>query len=196
VDGPHLYRWRDLSSPADALLIRFRGDAFPTSSYVRDALKRWDPDSQPSPRTLRAILDETAERFSTMVRIVEVLACLALSLAILGIYGVVAFTVSQRTKELGIRMALGATKAMVVRLVLTSGARPIAWGIGAGTVLALVAAQSVAMLLRHAPVAVHPRDPVVFLDVALALGFVAFVAMLRPAWRAAAADPMRALREE
>jgi predicted permease len=195
VDSPHLYRWRDLSS-ADSLLIRFRGDAVTASSRIRDAIWRLDPDSQPSPRTLRAILDESAERFSTMVRMVGILAGLALSLAVLGIYGVVTFTVSQRTKELGIRMALGATKAMVVRLVLTSGARAIAWGIGAGILLAFVAAQAVATVLRHAPVSIQPKDPFAFLGVASALGLVAFAAMLRPAWRAAAADPMRALRDE
>src|SRR5579872_328082 len=196
ADGPHLYRWRDISLPADSLLIRFRGDASTTSSRVRDAIRRLDPDSQPSPRTLRAILNETAERFSTMVRMAGILAGLALSLAVIGIYGVVAFTVSQRTKELGIRMALGATKAMVVRLILTSGARAIAWGIGAGILLALVAAQAVATVLRHAPVSIQPKDPIAFFGVSSALGLIAFAAMLRPAWRAAAADPVRALRDE
>jgi hypothetical protein len=143
VDGPHLYRWRDMSHPVDSLLIRFRGDAMTASARVREATRQLDPDDQAWPRTLRTILDETAERFSTMVRMVGVLAGLALSLAILGIYGVVAFTVSQRTKELGIRMALGATKSAVV-----------------GSVLALVG----------------------------------FAAMLRPAWRAATADPIPCLR--
>ena len=155
-----------------------------------------DPDNQAWPRTLRTILDETAERFSTMVRMVGILAGLALSLAVLGIYGVVAFTVSQRTKELGIRMALGATKSTVIRLVLSSGARPIAWGIGVGTPLALVGTHAVATVLRHSPVAIQPKDPVTFLGVASLLGLVGCAAMLRPAWRAAAADPMRALRDE
>jgi predicted permease len=195
-DGPHLYRWRDISTPADALLIRFHGDTVAMSSRVRDALRRLDPDSQASPRTLRAILDDLAGRFSTMVRMVGILGALALSLAVLGIYGVVAFTVSQRTRELGIRMALGATKSMVVRLVLASGARAIAWGIAAGIGMALLAAQAVAIVLRHAPVAIHPRDPIAFVGVAVALALVAIAAMLRPAWRAAAADPVRALRDE
>lgn len=195
-DGPHLYRWRDLSSPLDSLLIRFHGDAVTTSARVRDVLRRLDPDSQAVPRTLRAILDDLAGRFSTMVRMVGILAVLALSLAVLGIYGVVAFTVSQRTKELGIRMALGATKSMIVRLVLTSGARAIAWGIAAGIAMALAAAQAVAIVLRRAPVAIHPGDPIAFGAVAATLALVALAAMLRPAWRAAAADPMRALRDE
>ena len=196
VDGPHLYRWRDLSAPVDSLLIRFQGDPLSAASRVRDAIRRLDPDSQVSPRTLRAILDQSAERFSTMVRMVEILAGLALSLAVLGIYGVVAFSVSQRGQEIGIRMALGATKAMVVRLVLNSGARPILWGILAGTGLAFGAASAVATVLRHAPVAIRPRDPITFLGVAILLALVAFAAMLRPAWNAAATDPMRALRDE
>lgn len=196
VDGPHLYRWRDLSGVVDSLLIHFRGNANTTASGVRDAIRRLDPDSQVSPRTLRAILDEAAERFSTMVWMMGILAGLALSLAVLGIYGVVAFTVSQRTKELGIRMALGATKAMVMRLVIVSGARPIAWGLGFGMLLAMVAAQGVATILRHAPVSIQPKDPTTFIGVAAGLGLVAIAAMLRPASRAAATDPMRALRDE
>lgn len=195
-DAPHLYRWRDNSTPADALLIRFHGDTVAMSTRVRDTLRRLDPDSQAAPRTLRAILDDLAGRFSTMVRMVGILGALALSLAVLGIYGVVAFTVSQRTRELGIRMALGATKSMVVRLVLASGARAIAWGIAAGIAMAVLAAQAVAIVLRHAPVSIHPTDPIAFIAVAAALGIVAIAAMLRPAWRAAAADPMRALRDE
>jgi putative ABC transport system permease protein len=196
VDGPHLYGWRDMTHPVDSLLIRFRGDAISTSAQVREAIKQMDPDNQAWPRTLRAILDETAERFSTIVRMVGVLAVLALSLAVLGIYGVVAFTVSQRTKELGIRMALGATKLTVIRLVLTSGARPIAWGIGIGTPLAMVGTQAVAAVLRHAPVSIQPKEPLTFVVVASALGLVGFAATLRPAWRSATADPMRALRDE
>ena len=196
ADGPHLYRWRDVSHPVDSLLVRFRGDAISTSGRVREAIQRLDPDNQAQPRTLRAILDETAERFSTTVRMVGLLAALALSLAVLGMYGVVAFTVSQRTKELGIRVALGATKSAVIRLVLASGAKPIAWGIAAGTPLALAGTQAVATVLRHAPVSIQPKDPLTFVAVATLLGLVGIAATLRPAWRAGAADPMRALRDE
>jgi len=72
VDGPHLYRWHDMSRPLDSLLIRFRGDAVTTSASVREEIRKLDADSQVWPRTLRAILDETAERFSTMVRMVGI----------------------------------------------------------------------------------------------------------------------------
>jgi ABC-type antimicrobial peptide transport system permease subunit len=157
---------------------------------------RLDREAQTSPRTLRAILDVRAERFPTMVRMVSVLAGLALSLAVLGIYGVVAFSVSQWSKELGIRRALGATRAMVLRVVLVSGARPIAWGIVVGSALALAAAQAIATPLRRSPVPIQPSGPIAFGAVAALLGLAAGAAMLRPAWRAAAADPVRALREE
>ena len=196
VDGPRLYRWRDLSSPVDTLLISFHGEPAAMSSRVREAIRRLDPESQAWPRTLREILDETAERFSPMIRMVGVLAALALSLAILGIYGVVAFTVSQRTKELGIRMALGATRAGVVHLVLTSGIRPIAVGILAGMPIAFGGAEAVAILLRNAPVSIQPKDPLTFLGVASLLVFAGIAAMLRPAWRAATSDPMHALRDD
>lgn len=93
-------------------------------------------------------------------------------------------------------MALGATKLTVIRLVLASGARPIAWGVGIGAPLALIGTQAVAAVLRHAPVSIQPRDPLTFLAVASVLGLVGLAAMLRPAWRAATADPMRALRDE
>jgi ABC-type antimicrobial peptide transport system permease subunit len=122
------HRWRDLSHPVASLLIRLRGDAVSTSARVRETIRGLNADNQAWPRTLRAILDETSERFSTMVRMVGVLAGLALSLAGLGIHGVVAFTASQRTKEFGIRVAVGATRSTLVRLVLASGVRPIAWG--------------------------------------------------------------------
>ena len=196
VDAPHLYRWRDMSRPVDSLLIRFRGDAALMSARLQEAIRQLDPDNQTSPRTLRAILDETAERFSMMVRMVGVLAGLALSLAVIGIYGVVAFMASQRMKELGIRMALGATKLTVIRLVLASGARPIAWGSGVGIPLALVGSQAVSTVLRNAPVSIQPRDPLTLLVMTSALWIIGFAAMLRPATRAAAADPMRALRDE
>jgi predicted permease len=196
VDGPHLYRWRDVSGRVDALLIRFRGDAITTSARVREVIRRLDPESQVAPRTLRAILDETAERFSTMVRMVGILAGLALSLAVLGIYGVVSFAVNQRTKEIGIRVALGATRSTVVRSVLVSGAGPVAWGIAIGAPLALLGTQAASTVLRHAPISIQPRDPITFLGVACVLGLAGMAAMLRPAWRAATADPVRALREE
>lgn len=196
LDGPHLYRWRNPASPADTLVVHFRGDGAVLSSRIRDAVVSLDPAGQPSIRTLRAILDETAERFSTLVRMVAFLAFLALALAVLGIYGVVTFTMSQRTKEMGIRMALGAPKASVIRLVLRSGARPIVWGIVFGAPIAAGAAQALAILLRRAPVPIRPGDPAAFVTVCAVLGLAGIVAMLRPALRAAGADPMRALREE
>jgi len=141
-------------------------------------------------------MDENAERATSLVRMVGVLGLLALSLSALGIYGVIAFAVSRRTKELGIRMALGATRTIIMRSVFTVGFRPIAWGLATGIVLALTAAQSLARFMRLTPVPIDARDPLTFTVVTVLLGAVAILAMLKPALRAAGLDPVRALRDE
>jgi ABC-type antimicrobial peptide transport system permease subunit len=109
---------------------------------------------------------------------------------------VITFAVSRRTKELGIRMALGATRTRIMHSVFTVGFRPIAWGLAAGVVLALTVAQSLAKFMRLTPVPIDARDPATFTVVAILLGAVALLAMLKPALRAAGLDPVRALRDE
>ena len=195
-DGPILYRWEGSGSSDDSLVVRFEGDSRDVAIQVREAVRRLDPDVSGVPKTLRNLMDENAERITSLVRMVGVLGLLALSLSALGIYGVIAFAVSRRTKELGIRMALGATRTIVMRSVFTVGFRPIAWGLAAGIVLALAVAQSLARFMRLTPVPIDARDPVTFTVVAILLGAVAILAMLKPALRAAGLDPVRALRDE
>jgi putative ABC transport system permease protein len=177
-------------------MIRFHGDAAAVSAQVRDVIRQTDPNAAATPVTLRALLDDTADRFSVLVRMVGVLAGLALALSVLGIYGVVAFAVSRRTKELGIRIALGATPALIVRLVLTSGARPVIYGLGIGLPPAVAAGQAIAVVLRNAPVAIRATDPYAFTLMPVLLALAAIAAMLRSALRAATADPAKALREQ
>jgi ABC-type antimicrobial peptide transport system permease subunit len=148
-----------------------------------------------SPKTLRAILDEDAERMSTIVRMVIVLALVALLLAVFDIYGVVALAASRRTREIGIRIALGATRPTAVRVVLSSGLRPIGWGLGLGLAMAAIAARATAMILDHTPTPIAANDPLLYLCVGLLVAGVGVVAMLAPAVQAAGADPVRALRE-
>ena len=158
-------------------------------------VRRFDPDSNALPKTLRNLMDEDAEKVSVFVRLTGVLGLLALSLSALGIYGVVAFAVSRRTKELGIRMALGASRSTIVRSVFTVGFRPIAFGLAAGAALAFAVGESLARFMSLTPVPVDSRDPLTFAIVISLLGSVSILAMLKPSLRAAALDPARALRD-
>jgi ABC-type antimicrobial peptide transport system permease subunit len=109
---------------------------------------------------------------------------------------VVDFVMSRRTKELGIRTALGATRGVIVRAALVSGARPVVAGLVSGLFLAAAGAQALTRILSYTPVALHPSDGTVYLASAALVTTIAAMAMIRPIWRAAASDPAKALREE
>jgi predicted permease len=140
-------------------------------------------------RTMEQRLGESlaTARFNTLL--LALLGAIGLLLAAVGIYGVIAYFVSRRTQEIGVRMALGATRRDVVRLVLRQAAGPIALGIAVG-----VAASAIAMQVLSAQLfGVSARDPLTIGAVVAALGLVAFAATLVPAGRAASINPTRAL---
>jgi len=103
---------------------------------------------------------------------------------------------SRRTRELGIRMALGATRPLIVQSVFAVGFRPIAFGLAAGVALALAVGESLARFMRLTPVPIDSRDPLAFAIVIVLLGSISILAMLKPSLRAAALDPARALRND
>ena len=116
----------------------------------------------------------------------------ALVLATVGMSGVFAFAVQQRTKEIGIRMALGARPGQVVRLVLASSSRAILAGVGIGIPGAFLAAR----LMRNVMYGVSPLDPVAYVSVTCLLAIAGLAASYVPARRASRVDPLRALRHD
>jgi putative ABC transport system permease protein len=141
-------------------------------------------------RTMEEVMTmSTAQRRVTMVLIVA-FALLALVLAAVGIYGVISYSVTQRTQEIGIRMALGAERATVMRMVIGQ-AMVLA---GAGVVAGMAGAWSLTRLMQKLLFGVEPSDPMTFGTVAAVLGLVAAAAALVPAARATRVDPAIALR--
>jgi ABC-type antimicrobial peptide transport system permease subunit len=119
-------------------------------------------------------------------------AGIALALSAIGVYGVLSYLVSRRTREIGIRLAIGAGRAQVLRLVLGSGLLLALSGVGLGLTVALVAAR----LMRTMLYGVGPADPLTFVSVAVTLSLVALLSSLVPAWRASRVNPVVALKTE
>jgi putative ABC transport system permease protein len=173
------------------LVVRASGGAPRLVKAVLGAVKSVDPD-QPvyAARTLTEVLDQSLalRRFYTLVA--SFFAGSSLLLAMVGIYGVIAWTVRQRTREIGVRMALGAQRRAVLTLVLQDGLKLTGSGIGLGWIGAIVLTR----LLRGLLFGVGPIDPVTFAAVPLVLVSVALLGCWLPARRAARVDPMVALR--
>ena len=177
----------------DRWILRTAGDPGSVAPAVRQAMKKLDPSmliSELQPMTMWVQRAQAGTRFSLLL--IGIFAATAAFLASIGLYGVLATYVRQRTAEIGVRMALGAAPSNIFGLVVGQGLRLSAIGIGVGFVGAMVLTRTMNSLL----VGVRPTDPVTFGVIILLFFAVAAMACWIPAVRAAGLDPTAALREE
>lgn len=167
-----------------------------SSGLVEEVKKQiWSVDSQIPVSDVRSLDDLMAVSFAQQrfnMLLLGLFAALALILAMMGIYGAMAYSVSQRTHEIGIRMAVGAQRWDVLRLVMGDGIKITLFGIGFGILGALALTRFMASLLFQ----VKATDPVIFVAVTILLGLVALLACFIPAHRATRVDPIVALRHD
>ena len=181
--------------PRTSMVIVAKTNADPASmaASIREEVWAIDKD-QPvfDVRTMQEVrsLSVSLQQFNSLM--IGIFAAVALLLASIGIYGVMAFAVSQRTREIGIRMALGARKADVLKLVVANGMRLAFTGLAIGLVASWLLTRFIASLLFG----VKPTDPLTFSVVSLCLLSAAFLACYLPARRATRVDPLEALRYE
>ncbi len=179
--------------PFSDVVVRTRGDPEAMVSALRAKVQEMDRDLPLSRVSTveRLISDSFGQRRFSMF-LLGLFAALALVLASIGIYGVMSYSVAQRSHEMGLRMALGAARGTVVKLILGQGMSLVALGVGIG----LVGAFALTRVLRTQLFGVQPTDPVTYVLVTLLLTAVAVIATLGPALRATRVDPIVALRQE
>jgi ABC-type antimicrobial peptide transport system permease subunit len=175
------------------VLLRTQGPPETLTAALRNEVQQADPDL-PLSDTL-----PLAERFarqrwylSVFGSVFLIFAAVATGMAALGIYAVMANSANRRTREIGVRMALGAGEGSILKLVLGKGLKQL----GLGMVLGLGAALAVCRLMGRLLFMISPNDPVTFASVALILGAAGMAAIFFPARRAARLDPLKALRYE
>jgi putative ABC transport system permease protein len=179
--------------PMLALFVRVHGRPEDYSAPLRARLQRAMPGSSYlTVMPFHEIVDPTMRSWTSGTRMFLMFGALALMLAAIGLYAVIAFAVVQRTQELGVRIALGARALDVLRLVVGEGVRVTLAGIAIGAAIALVAGRGMSTLLFR----VSPRDPLVYAVVGLTLVIVGVLASVIPAVRAARVDPNVALRAD
>jgi predicted permease len=195
--GPMVYayslqrpQWWQVSS----LSIVVRGTNQPQAVIpaMRSAVAALRPNVPLRFHTLDQVFSSSLDQRRFILSLFGVFAAVALTIAAIGVYGVMAYTVAQRTQEIGIRIALGAQAADVLRLALGQGMRLAATGVSLG----LLAAYALTRLMKNLLFGVEATDPLTFTMIALLLMIVALLACLVPARRAVKVDPMVALRCE
>jgi putative ABC transport system permease protein len=177
----------------NVLAVRTTGDPLAATGMVRDQIHSFLPNLPVAEvASMEQLLARSLSRTRFSMLLLSIFAALALVLAAVGIYGVMAYAVAQRTREIGVRLALGAQPRDVLGMILMGGGKLAAFGL----VLGLVGSLGVTYLLRSQLYGVSSTDPVTYASVALLLGLIALAACYLPARRATRVDPLVALRYE
>jgi hypothetical protein len=178
----------------NGLVVRTRGATTPGDvEQIRALISPLSPDaSRTTVRQVSEMLDVELRPWRLATLLFLSLGVLGLMAAAAGIYGLVSYDVSQRVRELGVRIALGASSGNILRLVVGAGLKVVAVGTGIGVVAALVTGQAMASLLY----ATAPYDPLVMLGTASVLVVVTAIASVVPAWRATRVNPVEALASD
>lgn len=192
--GAEMYiPFQQFSSRQAILVLRTAGEPASSTKALRAVMKAIDPGLPLSNiTTMEALLDRSVAQPRFLAALLTGFGLLAAVLALVGVYGLLAFSVSRRVRELGVRIALGAGRARVLRLVLARSASLVAIGLLLGAALSFVLSQ----LLRTLLFGVRAGDPVTIVAMASAIAAAALAASLPPALRASRIDPVVALRED
>jgi len=175
------------------LVVRTSSDPLALSVPVQKQIAALDPEMPVHDVfTLRQIIEQSLGNANLSASLVLAFAILSLMLASVGLYGVLSYLTTQRTGEIGIRIALGAQRDQVMRLMLDDGMRPALYGLALGLATSAGAVRIVQSMLYET----RPLDPMIFSAVAATLLAVAALACMIPAWKASRIDPMQALRNE
>jgi putative ABC transport system permease protein len=195
-EGPRPYMYLPLSQHERSwltLVVRTKGDPAGLIPMVRDVVHGLDSDLAAfGVMTMDRHLDNALNLATSSAIFAGAFGAVALLLAMVGIYGLVSYSVARRTREVGIRVALGATRDDVLRLVLGKGLGLAALGVGAGLVGALAAGRRIGEMLYD----VSPTDPTIIVSMSLLLAAVVLLASYLPARRAMRVDPVTSLRSE
>jgi putative ABC transport system permease protein len=191
---PTMYvSFKQLSFPSMSIVVRTADDVGSVAPQIRRAVQSVDPE-QPVLRlsSMDSVVRSSLEPWRFALSLLGGLAAMALLLTVIGLFGVISYLVRERTKEMGVRMALGADRGRIMKLILGQSLRLIVSGLAIGFAIAFVIVRSA----RSMVYAIRPNDPSIFILVAVCLSVVALLGSYVPARRAAQIDPMRALREE
>jgi putative ABC transport system permease protein len=177
----------------NALVVRAKGDSAPVVAAVKEQIRAIDPDQGASDiKTMEQLAAQSIARPKVQATLMALFGLVALVLACVGIYAVVSYSVEQRTRELGIRLALGAAPFSILRMVLREGLILAGSGIAAGLLAAAALTRYLATLLYT----VRPTDTLVYASVSAILAAAAVAGCYVPARRATRVDPAIVLREE